>query len=83
MKSKGATHWVIFHASNKSVSQVSSMVFFLQGMAGSVLHHQSKVSGKPRCLHSLEIQIHLLDHVIDGGQLEVSRDVMGEGWLSG
>lgn len=50
---------------------------------GAALHHRGKVSGKPRCLHSLEIQIHLLDHVQDGGQLEVSCHVMGEGWLSG
>lgn len=31
----------------------------------------------------IKIQIHLLDHVQEAGQLEVSRDVLGEGWLSG
>lgn len=40
-------------------------------------------SGKHRCPQSLEIQIHLLDHVQEEGELGVSRDVMGEGWLSG
>lgn len=40
-------------------------------------------SGKHRCLQSLEIQIHLLDHIQEEGDLGVSRHVMGEGWLSG
>lgn len=40
-------------------------------------------SGKHRCLQSLEIQIHLLHHVQEEGQLGVSWDVMREGWLSG
>jgi len=43
----------------------------------------ARASGKRRCLQSLEIQIHLLDHAQEEGQLAVSRDGMGEGWLSG
>lgn len=43
----------------------------------------AQASGKHRCLQSLEIQIHLLDHAQEEGQLRVSRDEMGEGWLSG
>lgn len=43
----------------------------------------ASASGKRRCLQSLEIQIHLLEHMQEEGQLRVSRDVMGERWLSG
>ena len=43
----------------------------------------ARASGKRRCLQSLDIQIHLLDHAQEEGQLAVSRDEMGEGWLSG
>lgn len=42
----------------------------------------ASASGKHRCPQSLEIQIHLLDHVQEG-EVGVSRDVTGEGWLSG
>lgn len=51
--------------------------------SGSVLHHHGKSLRKCRCLQSLEIQIHLLDLAQEEGQLAVSRDEMGEGWLSG
>lgn len=50
---------------------------------GLVSITRASASGKHRCLQSLEIQIHLLGHVQQEGQLGVSQDVMGEGRLSG
>lgn len=50
---------------------------------GLVSITKASASGKHRCLQSLGIQIHLLDHVQQEGQVGVSQDAMGEGWLSG
>lgn len=50
---------------------------------GLVSITRASASGKHRCLQSLDIHIHLLGHVQQEGQLGVSQDAMGEGWLSG
>lgn len=68
----------------KPVSQISSPALFLLGTAWGLFSITDlSASGKHRCRPSLEIQIHLLHHVQEEGQRGVSRDGLGEGWLSG